>query len=329
MNGKLIASSSPHIRSGETISSIMRDVVIALLPATLAGIYFFRLRAVMVIFFAVLSAMITEAVIQKIRKQDVTLNDWSAVVTGLLLALNIPAAAPWWMPIVGSVFAIAVVKQMFGGLGNNFMNPALAARAMLLASWPVQMTTWLAPVGHTVTTTATPPVMASVGDAVTTATPLAIISGGEGAGNILPTLTDLFIGNIGGCIGETSALALIIGGIYLVYRGVITPRIPVIYIATVAVLTFGFGGFDPYFMTYQIFAGGLMLGAIYMATDYASSPVTPRGQIIFALGCGIITSIIRLYGGYPEGVSYAILLMNVASPLIDKYTGPRVFGEVK
>lgn len=313
MDTKLIVSSSPHIRSDETISRIMRDVVIALLPATLAGIYYFRLGAVKVILFAVLSAVITEAAFQKIRKQEVTINDWSAVVTGLLLAFNIPASAPWWLPVIGSIFAIAIVKQLFGGLGHNFMNPALAARAMLLASWPVQMTSWVTPGA----------------DAVSTATPLAIISGAEAAGADVPSLFQLFIGNHGGCIGETSAIALIIGGIYLVYRGVITPRVPVIYISTVAVITFVAGGWDPKFMIYQVLAGGLMIGAIYMATDYASSPVTPKGQIIFALGCGVITSIIRLYGGYPEGVSYSILLMNVASPLIDKYTSPKVFGEVK
>jgi len=313
METKLIASSSPHIRSDESISKIMRDVVIALLPATLASIYFFRFGAVKVILLAIISAVITEAVIQKIRKQEVTINDWSAVVTGLLLAFNLPATAPWWLPVIGSVFAIAVVKQAFGGVGHNFMNPALAARAMLLASWPVQMTNWVTP-GP---------------DAVSTATPLALISGTEGVVENLPSLTNLLIGNIGGCIGETSAIFLIIGGIYLVYRGVITPKVPVIYISTVAVLTFILGGFDLYYMIYQVFAGGLMLGAIYMATDYASSPVTPKGQIVFALGCGILTSLIRLYGGYPEGVSYSILLMNVASPLIDKYTNPRVFGEVK
>ncbi|XUW98526.1 RnfABCDGE type electron transport complex subunit D [Wukongibacter sp. M2B1] len=313
MNNKLIASSSPHIRSNENIGSLMRDVVIALLPATLAGIYYFRLGAVKVILFAVLAAMVTEAAIQKLRKQEVSINDWSAIVTGLLLAFNIPASAPWWIPVIGSIFAIAVVKQMFGGLGHNFMNPALAARAMLLASWPVQMTNWIKPGA----------------DAVSTATPLAIMKGAEASTEQLPLLFQLFIGNHGGCIGETSTLALIIGGIYLVYRGVITPRIPVIYIATVAVMTFVFGGFDPYFMMSQVLAGGLMIGAIYMATDYVSSPVTPKGQVIFALGCGLITSVIRLHGGYPEGVSYSILLMNVASPLIDKYTSPRVFGEVK
>lgn len=313
MQNRLIVSSSPHLRSDEAINIIMRDVVIALLPATIAGVYFFGMGAVKVILSAVIAAVATEAAIQKIRNQPISINDWSAVVTGLLLAFNIPATAPWWMPAVGSVFAIAIVKHAFGGLGHNFMNPALAARAMLLASWPVQMTDFVKP-GP---------------DAVSTATPLALIGGMEGAGQNLPSLFDLLIGNIGGCIGETSAILLILGGIYLVYKGVITPRIPVIYIATVAVLTFLLGGFDFHFMIYQILAGGLMLGAIYMATDYSSSPVTPRGQVIFALGCGIFTSIIRLYGGYPEGVSYSILLMNVAAPLIDKYSRPRVFGEVK
>lgn len=312
MESKLIVSSSPHIRSNESINKIMRDVVIALIPATIAGIYYFRLGAVRVIFFAILAAVLTEALIQKLTKRPVTINDWSAVLTGLLLAFNIPASAPWWIPVIGSIFAIAIVKQAFGGLGNNFMNPALAARALLLASWPVEMTNWVTP-GP---------------DAVSTATPLAII-GGE-AGNVAqPSLFDLLIGNHGGCIGETSAILLIIGGIYLLYRKVITPRIPVIYIATVAVLTFILGGFSTHFMLYQVLAGGLMIGAIYMATDYASSPVTPKGQVIYALGCGIITTVIRLYGGYPEGVSYSILLMNVAAPLIDKYTSPRVFGGVK
>lgn len=313
MENKLIVSMSPHIRADESISKIMRDVVIALLPATLASIYYFRMGAVKVIIAAILSAVIAEVAIQKIRKQPVTISDWSAVVTGLLLAFNIPATAPWWLPVIGSVFAIAIVKHAFGGLGHNFMNPALAARAMLLASWPVPMTNWVTP-GP---------------DAVSTATPLALISGTEAADQVLPSIWELFTGNTGGTIGETSAILLILGGIYLIYRGVITPRIPIIYVSTVAVLTFLMGGFSPYFVIYQVLAGGLMLGAFFMATDYASSPVTPKGQIIYAIGCGIITSVIRIYGGYPEGVSYSILLMNVAAPLIDKYTSPRIFGEVK
>ncbi|QIB26604.1 RnfABCDGE type electron transport complex subunit D [Caloranaerobacter azorensis] len=311
MDNKLIVSSSPHIRSDETISRIMFDVIIALLPATLASIYYFRFNALKLIVLAVLTAVATEALIQKLLKKPITVNDLSAVVTGLLLAFNIPASAPWWIPVIGSAFAIAIVKQAFGGLGHNFMNPALAARAMLLASWPVIMTNWVTP-GP---------------EAVSTATPLAILKG-EAANQVLPSLKDVFFGNVGGCLGETSAILLILGGLYLLYRGVINWRIPFTYIGTVAVMMLIFdGGFNN--MVYHIFAGGLMLGAFFMATDYASSPVTPKGQIIFGIGCGVITSVIRLYGGYPEGVSYSILLMNIVAPLLDKYTSPRVFGEVK
>ncbi|WP_250160234.1 RnfABCDGE type electron transport complex subunit D [Caloranaerobacter azorensis] len=311
VDNKLIVSSSPHIRSDETISRIMFDVIIALLPATLASIYYFRFNALKLIVLAVLTAVATEALIQKLLKKPITVNDLSAVVTGLLLAFNIPASAPWWIPVIGSAFAIAIVKQAFGGLGHNFMNPALAARAMLLASWPVIMTNWVTP-GP---------------EAVSTATPLAILKG-EAANQVLPSLKDVFFGNVGGCLGETSAILLILGGLYLLYRGVINWRIPFTYIGTVAVMMLIFdGGFNN--MVYHIFAGGLMLGAFFMATDYASSPVTPKGQIIFGIGCGVITSVIRLYGGYPEGVSYSILLMNIVAPLLDKYTSPRVFGEVK
>ncbi|WP_423230311.1 RnfABCDGE type electron transport complex subunit D [Caloranaerobacter azorensis] len=311
VDNKLIVSSSPHIRSDETISRIMLDVIIALLPATLASIYYFRFNALKLIVLAVLTAVATEALIQKLLKKPITVNDLSAVVTGLLLAFNIPSSAPWWIPVIGSAFAIAIVKQAFGGLGHNFMNPALAARAMLLASWPVIMTNWVTP-GP---------------EAVSTATPLAILKG-EAANQVLPSLKDVFFGNVGGCLGETSAILLILGGLYLLYRGVINWRIPFTYIGTVAVMMLIFdGGFNN--MVYHIFAGGLMLGAFFMATDYASSPVTPKGQIIFGIGCGVITSVIRLYGGYPEGVSYSILLMNIVAPLLDKYTSPRVFGEVK
>lgn len=323
MDFKLIGSSSPHIRSNETITTVMRDVIIALLPAAFASIYFFRFNAVKLIVLAIASAVITEVIFQKLFKRRVSVNDLSAVVTGLLVAFNIPPSAPWWIPVIGSAFAIAIVKQLFGGLGHNFMNPALAARAMLLASWPVIMTNWIAP-GP---------------DALSTATPLALVGAewldsmsgatyAEGSIVALPALRDVIIGNIGGSLGETSAIALLIGGAYLLFRKVINWRIPFTFIGTVAIFTFAFGGgFEN--MSYHIFAGGLMLGAFYMATDYSSSPVTPRGHIIFGVGCGILTSVIRLWGGYPEGVSYAILLMNVAAPLIDKYTGPKVFGEVK
>jgi len=313
-NTSFLVSSSPHIRSGETTQRIMLDVIIALMPALIAGVFYFGFRALTVTVVSVIFAVITEAVMQKILGKPITINDLSATVTGILLAFNVPVTAPLWMVAIGSIFAIAVVKHCFGGLGHNFMNPALAARAMLLASWPVRMTTWVAPGA----------------DAVSTATPLAIVkNGAEAAGQVLPDIWSLFIGNVGGCIGETSALALLIGGIYLIYRGVISYRIPVTYIGTVAVLAFLFSGFDPAMAVYHIFAGGLFLGAIFMATDYSTSPMTAKGQIIMGIGAGILTSVIRFYGGYPEGVSYSILLMNLATPLIDRYTMPRKFGEVK
>lgn len=308
---KLTLSSSPHIQTNENVTTVMRDVIIALLPATIAAIYYFRFGAIINILVAVLGAVAAEYLIQKLMKKPITIKDYSAAVTGLLLAFNVPSTLPWWMTLIGSVFAIAVVKQLFGGLGHNFINPALAARAVLLASWPVEMTSW-------VTTGA---------DAVATATPLAVIKGAE-AGATSASMFDLLIGNVGGCIGETSAILLIIGGIYLIYRGVITYVIPTYYIGTVAVLTFIFSGFDISMLSYNILAGGLILGAFFMATDYTTSPVSKKGQIIYAIGCGLLTAVIRYYGGYPEGVSYSILLMNVATPLIDKYISPRVFGEV-
>ncbi len=313
MSQNLIVSSSPHLRNGENVSTIMRDVVIALLPATIGSIYFFRMGAITVILSAVIGAVAAEALMQKMMGKKITVNDWSAVVTGLLLAFNIPPYAPWWLPLVGSFFAIIIVKQLFGGIGHNFMNPALAARAMLLASWPVEMTAWKAPGA----------------DVVSTATPLGVLmEQGKDAALSGVSLKDLMLGNIGGCVGETSAILLIIGGIYLLYRGVITYVIPAYYIGTVAVLTLLIGGFDINYMLFHLFSGGLMIGAIYMATDYASSPVTHKGQIIYAVGAGILLTVIRVWGGYPEGCSYSILLMNVAAPLIDRYTAPRVFGEV-
>ena len=311
MEGLLKVSSSPHIRSEKTVNIVMRDVLIALAPATIAAIYFFGMNAALLMAASVISAMATEAVIQKLRKQDITVNDYSAAITGLLLAMNMPASAPIWLPIVGSIFAIAVVKHAFGGLGHNFMNPALAARAFLLASWPVQMTSWVNPLT----------------DGVSGATPLGILK--EGTGAAMPSLFDVMIGNVGGSLGETSAILLLIGGIYLLVRGVISYRIPAFYIGTVFVLTMIFSGFDINGSVYAIFSGGLILGAFFMATDYASSPIHAKGQIIFAIGAGIITTLIRFYGGYPEGVSYAILLMNVATPLIERYSAPKVFGGAK
>ncbi|MDK2801404.1 MAG: H+/Na+-translocating ferredoxin:NAD+ oxidoreductase subunit [Clostridiales bacterium] len=323
INNRLIVSSSPHVRSEETVSSVMLDVVIALTPALIAAAYFFGFRALLVTAVTVLSCVVAEYAWQKVNHQPITINDWSAVVTGILLAFNLPATVPLWMPVVGGFFAIIVVKQFFGGLGQNFMNPALAARAFLLASWPVEMTKWVDPFSNL-------PLLKTP-DVISSATPLAILKGTEAAGQTMPSITSLFLGNIGGTIGETSVLMLLIGGLWLIYRKVISWRIPVTFIATVGVLTFIFGkdGFFTGNAIYHVLSGGLMLGAFFMATDYASSPVTPKGQIIMGIGAGIITSVIRLYGGYPEGVSYSILLMNIAAPLIDRYTTPVKFGEVK
>ncbi len=313
MEQKLIVSSSPHIRDEGSVTKVMSDVVIALLPATIGAVYFFRTNALILILIAVITAVLAEAAVQKIRKQPVTINDMSAVVTGLLIALNITAAAPWWLPVIGSAFAIVIVKQFFGGLGKNFMNPALAARILLTLSWTGRMTEWVSP-GP---------------DMISAATPLSFVKGQMAVPATAPSLFNAFVGNIGGSMGETSAALLLLGGLYLLYRGVIKITIPAIYVGTVAVITLVFSGFDVYFMAYHVVAGGLFIGAIFMATDYSSSPVTDKGQVIFALGCGILTSTIRLFGGFNEGVGFSILLMNVATPLIERYTVPRIYGEVK
>lgn len=323
MEKKLIVSSSPHVRSNEDTSYIMKQVIIALIPAAVAGIFFFRLNALNVMFFSILGTVGSEFIYQKITKQESTIGDYSAIVTGLLLAFNLPASLPWWMCIAGGAFAIIVVKMVFGGIGNNFLNPALAARAFLLASFPVAMTAWTKP-GETW-------IGANL-DAVSTATPLSFLK--MGASGITPltetgiTMADMMIGRIGGCIGETSAVLIVLGGVYLIYKGIIEYTIPVFYIGTVFILTFILGGFSLDFALYELFAGGLMLGGFFMLTDYTTSPMTRKGQIIYAVLAGIITAVIRLFGGYPEGVSYSILLANVATPLIDKYVSNRVFGEV-
>ncbi|HIY03991.1 MAG TPA: RnfABCDGE type electron transport complex subunit D [Candidatus Anaerotignum merdipullorum] len=307
-----VVSGTPHVRSKESIQSIMRDVIIALIPATAAGIFFFGIPALILILVSIVSCVFFEWLYEKLMKKPVTISDLSAVVTGLLLALNLPSGAPIWIPIVGSAFAIIFAKQLFGGLGQNFINPALAGRAFLLASYPTEMTTWPAPTGF------------SGVDATTVATPLATLKTG-----VMPdaSLMDVILGtNIGGCIGETCAVALIIGGIYLLAKHVISWRIPVIYILTVFVLTAAIGRDGLRVPVYEIFTGGLMLGAFFMATDYASSPVTPKGQVIFAIGCGLITTLVRIFGGYPEGVSYSILIMNLAVPLIERFTEPKIFG---
>ena len=304
-----VVSGTPHVRSKESIQSIMRDVIIALVPATAAGIYYFGLRALILIVAAIISAVFFEWLYEKITKKPVTINDLSAVVTGLLLAMNLPASAPVWVAIVGSAFAIIFAKQLFGGLGQNFINPALAGRAFLLASYPTEMTTWVVPNGL-------------AADAATYATPLAQLKNGA----LDASLKQLVIGQVGGTIGETCAIALIIGGIYLLYKHVISWKIPVNYIATVFILFAVIGRHGMRMPLQEIFAGGVMLGGTFMATDYASSPVTPKGQVIFAVGAGLLTYLIRTFGGYPEGVSYSILIMNCCVPLIERFTEPTIFG---
>ena len=307
---KFAMSSSPHVRAKESTRRIMIDVIIALLPATACGVYFFGIDALWIILVCVASAIGTEAVLQKLMRRKVTALDGSAALTGLLLALNLPVMAPHmlWLPFVGAAFAIAIVKQAFGGIGSNFLNPALAARALLMVSWPTAMTTWTMPV-----------------DAVSAATPLAALKYG---GDALSPYLDMAVGNVGGTIGETSAIALIIGGLYLLIRRVIDWRIPGVFIATVALFTFIAGpeGLFTGDALYHMLGGGLMLGAIYMATDYSSAPMSNTGKIIFEFGCGVLTSVIRLWGGFPEGVSYSILLMNLVVPLLDKAFKPKLFG---
>ncbi|MGH4118522.1 RnfABCDGE type electron transport complex subunit D [Clostridium sp.] len=302
-------SSSPHIKSNDSVQGIMGDVIIALIPATLAGIYFFGIQAFLVTLISVISCVAGEALWQKLTHRKLTIGDLSAVVTGLLLAFNLPAAVPLWLPAVGGFFAIIVVKQFFGGIGQNIMNPALAARAFLLTSWPVHMTNFTV-------------------DGVSSATALGILKSGAGE---LPSLMSNFIGNQAGCIGETSVLALLIGAAYLLYKKIISWHIPVAYIGSVFILTFIFGrdGLMTGSALYEILSGGLILGAFYMATDYTTSPMAKSGQLIFGIGCGVLTTIIRIYGGYAEGVSYAILIMSLFVPFIDKFTALRIFGEVK
>ena len=318
---ELTISSSPHAHSPVTTKTIMRDVLIALLPALCGSIYFFGFRALMVTLVSAASCVFFEWAYRKIMKLDSTVYDMSAVVTGVLLAFVCPVTIPYWCIIIGDFFAIIIVKQLFGGIGKNFMNPALAARAFLF-SWPVIMSTWVK-VGF-----GNAAGLFSTVDAVTAATPLAAMHQGQMPAE---TLGQMFFGNIGGCIGETSALLLLIGFAYLLIRKVLTVRIPLSFIGTVAVLTFLFPrGNDPLtWMAAQILSGGVMLGALFMATDYVTSPVTKTGQILFGIGCGILTVVIRYFGGYNEGVSYAILVMNACVVLLDKVGRPVKFGAPK
>lgn len=331
-NPKLTVTCSPHIISPETTRKVMLDVIIALIPALIAGVVVFGIRALIVTFFSVAFCVLTELLICKIFKMPVRIADFSAVVTGLLLAFVLPPGVPIWILLIGAIVSIGITKMVFGGLGNNLFNPALIGRAFLLASWPALITTWTLPklIGDNRFKFAAD----YLGANVTGATPLAILK--EGAFNYdfskLPSFMDMFLGNMGGCIGETSALAILIGALYLFIRKQITWHIPIPYIVTVFALTFVYNGSSYWSMEaafFHILAGGLMLGAFFMATDMVTSPVTAKGQIIFGVSAGIIVYFIRLFGAYPEGVCYSILIMNAFVPLIDRWTKPKVFGEVK
>lgn len=304
-----ILSSSPHAHAPIGVSRIMLDVIVALLPTTAAGIWFFGLPALWTVLTCVATCLVTESLCRLAMRRESTVGDLSAVVTGLLLALNLPAGLPLWMAIVGSVFAIAVAKQVFGGLGMNPFNPALAARAFMLISFTGPMTTWLKPLWW------------KAPEAMTTATPLAAMK--KGALDQVPALWDLVLGNMPGCIGEVSALALALGAIYLLWRKVITWHIPVAFLATVAVYALIAGRASA---EVEILTGGVMIGACFMATDYVTSPTTAKGKLVFGCGCGLVCMLIRQFGSYPEGCSFAILIMNAVTPLINRWTQPRPFG---
>lgn len=308
---KLKMSSSPHVRSKATTSNIMLMVFIALLPAAAFGVYNFKLPALIMLISTTVSAVLTEYIYEKLMHKKITISDWSAAVTGLLLGLNMPASAPWWMGALGSVFGILIVKQLFGGLGQNFMNPALGARCFLLISFAGQMTSF-------------------VYDGVTGPTPLALLKSGESVNTM-----DMLIGTIPGTIGETSVIAIIIGAIFLILMGVIDLRIPGTYIVTFAIFVGIFGHFqnpsvgffDPQYITAHLCGGGLMLGAWFMATDYVTSPITKKGQIVYGILLGVLTGLFRLFGGSSEGVSYAIIISNLLVPLIERVTLPKPFGK--
>lgn len=311
MSNKLIVSASPHVRDNATTSTIMRDVLIALTPALIAATIIFGFRALLLTAVCIASCVLFEYAAERILGRTNTISDLSAAVTGMILAFNLPVQFPLWMAIIGSFFAIVVVKQLFGGIGNNFANPAIAARIFLLLSFSQPMTTWLqVENGRAI-------------EGVFGATPLALISTGNTAN--LPSIMEMFLGGRGGSMGETCALALIIGGIYLIYRKVITITIPLSFIGGVLVLSFLFG-VNP---VYELLGGGLLLGAFFMATDYTTSPITEKGKLIFGLGCALITMVIRVFGSYPEGVSYSILLMNIITPHINRMVRNKAFGGVQ
>lgn len=312
---RLMVSPSPHDNNYTKTSDIMLHVCIALLPALIAGCIFFGLRSLAVTVVCVISSIITEYLCRRLMKRDNTIGDLSAVVTGIILALNLPASTPLWIAALGSFIAIAVVKQLFGGLGQNFANPAVTARIVLMVSFPTAMTNWLLPFHWK-----------NTADAVTGATPL-VLKGMTSSelseiSQEIPSYLDLFLGNTGGCLGETSALALLLGGLYLIARKIINPAAPAAFIGSLALLSL-IAGNDP---IYEILSGGVFLGAFFMATDYATTPISTKGKIVFGIGCGIITFVIRNFTKSPEGVSYAILLMNILTPYIEQYTRPKAFG---
>lgn len=322
MAKKLTVSASPHVRSKETATGIMLDVIIALVPALVMSVVYFGLRALVLTAVCVVSCVGAEYVSRKVMKRHNTIGDLSAVVTGIILAFNLPVTLPFWMAVVGSIIAIVVVKQMFGGIGQNFVNPAMTARIILMVSFPTAMAQWVAPFTDTWAV-----------DAVTTATPMASLAAAKG-GDLslvqgLPSLSDMFLGIHGGSMGEVCSAALICGGIYLLLRRVISPVIPFTFIGTVAVFMLIAGGFNLEFVAYELLGGGLMLGAFFMATDYSTSPINKKGKIIFGIGCGLITSVIRIFGSLPEGVSFSIILMNILVPHIENMTTPKPFGFVK
>ncbi len=316
---KLTVSASPHVKSAETTTGIMLDVIIALVPAGIAAGIIFGWRAIAVIAVSVASCVLAEYLSRKAMKRPQTIGDLSAVVTGILLAYNLPSTIPFWEVVFGGVVAIVVVKQMFGGIGQNFLNPALAARIILMSAFPSRMSA-----GAFADTN----LVGWAVDTVTGATPMGYTSL-EGVADGAPTLLQMFLGTTSGCIGEVSCLALLLGGIYLIVRRVISPIIPCVYIGTVFVFVFLASGFDWYNAVYQVLGGGLFLGAIFMATDYTTSPITKKGKVIFAVCLGLLTCVIRLWGSLPEGVSFSIILMNIFVPRIESATVPKPLGYIK
>lgn len=322
MAKRLTVSASPHVRSHETTTGIMLDVIIALVPALVMSAVYFGTRALALTAVTVGSAVLCEYLSRKIMKRDNTLGDLSAVVTGLILAFNLPATLPLWMAAIGSVIAIVIVKQMFGGIGQNFVNPAITARIILMMSFPTAMAKWIVPFSS-----------AWSPDAVTAATPMAVLAGVTG-GDVsavegLPSLTQMLIGAHGGSMGEVCSVALLAGALYLLLRRVISPAIPFSFIGTVAVIMLIAGKGNLQFLAYELLGGGLILGAFFMATDYSTSPINRKGRIIFGIGCGLITAVIRLFGSLPEGVSFSIILMNILVPHIERLTTNKPFGYEK